>query len=341
MSQNSDALIKREIEQKVGGGFSGIDLRIFPSNSNFDQELFRDGGLTFSAGGVSYGSCDAAWTVKENWVDPSDGNVYKVRPILALEGTNALNTGSSGNAQYQRFHHVLGAVRCGVPGVYYLKKGTGPIRPELHGMAASASKSGIPYVITDDLAEVRSLLKVGHKLESLQKVAQPMVNRSAEIFSRYLSETFGSIEKFAAKRSTVLFDDYLVKHAGRMVRNFTESSQRAGHIAVGEMYLTKYLIPGKLFYYLFPRMTSVEIRSLDKRKADDKEWSLLRSEENVQIIGRDEIAGLRSQLLQDLKALSTVPLKGTPLVRYNQLAKNIETGLRIGRYRVEVARTSN
>jgi hypothetical protein len=195
-------------------------------------------------------------------------------------------------------------------------------------------------VVTDDLAEVKNLLKAGNKIESLKEIARPLINRSAAIFQEYLQKAFGSIEKFAAGRSTVLFDGYLVKHAGRMVRNFTESSQRAGHIAVGEMYLTKYLIPGRRFYYLFPRMTSGEIGSLDTRKADDKEWSLLRSEENVCIIGRDEVSGLNSQLMRDLKALSGVPLKGKPLKQYNHLAREIEAGLRLGRYRIEVTQPS-
>ena len=69
--------------------------------------------MTFSYQKTNYGSCDLAYV---------DSKTEK--PYLAIEGTDALNRGSSGNAQYQRFHHALGAVKNGFIGVYYLRKGT-------------------------------------------------------------------------------------------------------------------------------------------------------------------------------------------------------------------------
>jgi len=328
MSRSSDALIKREINSKVGRVRNDLTLRIFPGTSNFDQKLFGDGGLTFAVGDVSYGSCDAAWTIEEDWTDPSDGKTYRVRPLLALEGTDALNTGSTGNAQYQRFHHVLGAVRSGIPGVYYLKKGPKPIRPELHGMAAAASAGGVPYLVTDDLTVVKGLVAVSDDFNDLLEFATPYVDASKKIFDRYVEKNFGSMEQFAFDRSTVLKPSYLIKHAGRTVRNFTESSQRAGHIAVGEMFLTKLLFADSFMYYLFPRMTSTEIAMLDHRKADDKEWRILRSEEGVEIIGRDQLSGLDNYIDAGLRALESTPLKGESMQRYNKLVKAIENGLR-------------
>ena len=46
--------------------------------------------------------------------------------------------------------------------------------------------------------------------------------------------------------STIIKKNYVIKYAGRMKRNFTDGSQRAGHIAVGEMFLTKYFFIGSL-----------------------------------------------------------------------------------------------
>jgi len=337
MSRSSDALIKREIQTKVGHVREGLTLRIFPGTSNFDQKTFVEGGLTFEAGENSYGSCDAAWTIEELWKNPHDGKTYRVRPLVALEGTDALNTGSSGNAQYQRFHHVLGAIRSGIPGVYYLRKGPTPIRPELHGMAAAVSAGGVPYIVTDDLSVVSGLVAVSDDPEAVLEFAAPHIEASKSIFETYVKKNFGSMEEFALKRSTILKPDYLVKHAGRMVRNFTDSSQRAGHIAVGEMFLTRTLFAGVPMYYLFPRMTSVEIASLDLRKADDKEWRILRSEAGVEIIGRDQLSGLDAATDSRLRALATTPLKGESLKRYNKLAKIIEDGLRTGTLTVAVA----
>lgn len=337
MSRSSDALIKRELSSKVGQVRNDLTLRIFPGSSNFDQKLFGEGGLTFAVGDVSYGSCDAAWTIEEEWKDPNDGKRYRVRPLVALEGTDALNTGSTGNAQYQRFHHVLGAVRSGIPGVYYLKKGPKPIRPELHGMAAAASAGGVPYLVTDDLAVVKNLVAISDDFNALVEFAIPYIEGSKQIFGSYIAKNFGSMEQFAFDRSTVLKQDYLIKHAGRMVRNFTDSSQRAGHIAVGEMFLTKLLFADSFMYYLFPRMTSTQIALLDERKADDKEWRILRSEEGVKIIGRDQLNGLDTSISAGLKALESTPLKGESMQKYNKLVKKIESGLRSGALTVSAA----
>ena len=114
---SSDQIVKNEIKDKVKR-FEGIALRIFPDSSNEDQKLVEEGGLTFSYNGVNYGSCDAGWFEQKE----IDGNIVEI-PLIGLEGTDALNRGSTGNAQYQRFHHALGAVKNGYIGIYYLRKG--------------------------------------------------------------------------------------------------------------------------------------------------------------------------------------------------------------------------
>ena len=161
MAQSSDELIKREIVDYFRNEVNGPDLRIFPQSSRDDQKNFSEGGLTFGVNGTLFGSCDAAWYEDGKWLDKNDGLTYSVRPVLALEATDALSRGSSGNAQYQRFHHALGAVRNNVTGVYYFRKGPDKIQPDLFGMAVAASKiEKTPYVVTDDLALVKSLLRL-------------------------------------------------------------------------------------------------------------------------------------------------------------------------------------
>lgn len=140
MAYSSDEIIKREIIDYLGYETHGIKLRVFPQSSNEDQKPFSEGGLTFGYKGVSYGSCDAAWYVDEKWVDGLNEKEINQKPVIALEGTDALNRNSGGNALYQRFHHALGAVKNGVVGVYYLKKGKTKIQPDLFGMAYFASK---------------------------------------------------------------------------------------------------------------------------------------------------------------------------------------------------------
>jgi len=337
MAQSSDELIKREISDKVGRSHSDLTLRVFPSSSNQDQKLFREGGLTFGVDGVAYGSCDAAWSTSGTWTDSFDRKRYAPRPVLAIEGTNALNTGSGGNAQYQRFHHALGAVRNGIVGVYYLRKGTQKIRPELHGMAVSASSiEGTPYVVTDDLTLVKNLLQNFDNPENFESLIQESTELSQNIFQNYFDSRFGDWGTFAKKRSTVLHEGTAIKHAGRMKRNFTDGSQRAGHIAVGEMYLTKYLFSGYRIDYLWPRMSAGDLIDLDNRKSTDKEWALLRNEPGIRIVTRDDVIGLEDSIKDELYGMRDEPLKGAFMSNYSRIALAIQHGLENGEYAIEL-----
>ena len=242
MAQSSDEIIKREILQNIGTSFNGFTLRVFPQSSNDDQKAFSDGGLTFGINGVAYGSCDACWVKEGSWKAQLTGKVTDEIPIIALEGTDALNRGSSGNAQYQRFHHALGAVKSGIIGIYYLKKGVHKIQEDLFGMAYYVSKvEKGKYLIIDNLEELKELLSACTDSKMLKKFIEDKLQSMFNIFNKKFQEQYGgSWEKFAEQRSTIIKKKYIIKYSGRMKRNFTDGSQRAGHIAVGEMYLTKY-----------------------------------------------------------------------------------------------------
>ena len=317
MAQSSDELIKREIVDFFIKENGFPQLRIFPQSSRDDQELFSRGGLTFGVSGTMYGSCDAAWLTQGAWKDLYDGSTQKLRPIVALEGTDALNRGSSGNAQYQRFHHVLGAIRNGVVGIYYFRSGVDKIQPDLFGMAVSASKlEKTPYLITDDLNEVKKIVKSassGNLDGYLNDHVAKMDLKFKESFKKRYSSSW---ENFAHDRSTIIKDHSVIKYAGRNIRNFTESSQRAGHIAVGEMFLTKYFFPDKNVNYLFPRMTSADLAYLDGNKSTDKEWFLLRNEPNVRIRTLDDLIGLDNKLRDAFLNVRLEPLKGNALKTY-------------------------
>lgn len=331
---SSDQIIKLEIKDKVKR-FPGINLRIFPDGSNQDQKLVKDGGLTFSYNGVDYGSCDAGW-----FEEVDEGGEIKEVPLIALEGTDALNRGSAGNAQYQRFHHALGAVKNGYIGIYYLREGTSKLQLDLYKMAYNATTNehgeGV-YLIIQDLAVVNEILELislhgRHSAEVkvyLDKQVEEMHKAWKEKkFTKYKSDW----NIFAEKRSTIILDDGIIKYTGRMKRNFTDGSQRAGHIAVGEMYLSKYLFYGKKVYYLCPRMTQEDVAYLDKHKSDDKEWYLLRHEKDVYIKTRDDLEGLSEDTIAKLSSVSETPLvSGSPERRsYNNCISEIVAGLKNG-----------
>lgn len=332
MAYSSDEIIKREILDTLGYEIKGIKLRIFPQSSNEDQRPFSEGGLTFGFNGVSYGSCDAAWYVDEDWTDGLNGKEINKKPVIALEGTDALSRNSAGNALYQRFHHALGGVKNGIIGVYYLKKGTQKIQPDLFGMAYFASKvEKGKYLITDDLSIVRDLLECYHDPLAFSNYVDAYLEKMHEIFTSKFNAAYkGDWEQFAEKRSTIIKDDYVIKYAGRMRRNFTDGSQRAGHIAVGEMFLTKYYFYNKKFYYLFPKMTLKDLEVLDHSKTTDKEWFLLRNEANVEIKTMDDIIGLGESERKALLRIQDTPLKGEAMREFNRCMKIIIDGLKNG-----------
>lgn len=329
---SSDQIIKYEITRKVSQ-FPNISLRIFPDTSNEDQKLVSQGGLTFSHNGTDYGSCDAAWFE----LTTQNGKAYE-KPLIALEGTDALNRGSSGNAQYQRFHHALGAVKNGYIGIYYLREGDNSMQLDLLEMAYNATihESGNgAYLIAQDLDVVNTLLKLITQYgRNSQEVTDYLNNYVQQMHDKWYREKFSQYNhdwsEFAEKRSTIICDDYIIKYAGRMKRNYTDPSQRAGHIAVGEMYLSKYLFYGKKVYYLCPRMSKDDVDYLDVHKSDDKEWKLLRNENDVFYVTRDDLIGLPASLRQQFEAISNAPLKGTALKIYNSCIKEMVRGLNDG-----------
>lgn len=329
---SSDQIIKYEIIENVDK-YPNIILRIFPDSSNEDQKLVNEGGLTFSYNGLNYGSCDAGW------FEQREVNGKKVlMPLIGLEGTDALNRGSSGDAQYQRFHHALGSVKSGYIGIYYLRKGDSKMQLDLFEMAYNATVQELgDYLIVQDLAIVNALLKMistkGRYSNEVKKFLNDYSSHMHEIWKNEKFSTYNySWNKFAEKRSTIIGDSYIIKYSGRMRRNFTDGSQRAGHIAVGEMFLSKYLFYGKKLYYLCPRMSADDITYLDTHKSDDKEWALLRNEESVYYKTRDDIIGLPRSITAKLQSIETEPLKnGTPAKRtYDECISFIVNGLKHG-----------
>jgi hypothetical protein len=338
MALSSDEQIKNEIVELFGTKSGELNLRVFPEGSNEDQSLFSEGGLTFGDKNKAYGSCDAAWYIEgENWHDPYLDKDIEVKPVIALEGTDALNRGSSGNAQLQRFHHALGAVKNGIIGIYYLREGDHDIYNALFGMAYHASKTEEGYyIVTDDLDDIEEIINAVNEEGSAEEVLENILERMKNRFDRHFEDKYDDWENFAKRRSTVINEDSVIKYAGRNKRNFTDSSQRAGHIAVGEMYLTKYFFPDKEMYYLWPRMTEEDLEYLDENKGDDKEWQILRTEENVNIATLDALDDLDEKLAQDMRDVKSKPLKGDARSKYTTAVNKIEEELREGNIELSI-----
>ena len=345
IAYSSDEVVKREIINVLGTEIkeSNLKLRIFPESSRDDQKLFSEGGLTFGYNNLIYGSCDGCWyTENKEWVDGYSKKKYDKKPVLAIEVTDALNRGSSGDAQLQRFHHVLGAVKNGLIGVYYLRKDRAvKIRDDLYGMAYYAShyEKGT-YIVTDDLNVIGNILRNYNDKKKLKNIIGTQLEDMKTKFEQNLKKQYQeSMKEMANKRSIILLKNDTIKYSARMKRNFTDSSQRAGHIAVGEMYIVKYLFHkfyNERFYYLWPRMTDQDINDLDKTKSKDKEWALLRNEENVKIVTLDELDGLNDDVKSEFLSIKDKPCKGNICKIFNRNMKKVKAGLINGTIKIKV-----
>lgn len=200
---------------------------------------------------------------------------------------------------------------------------------------ASVTEQGI-YLIVDDLKVINDLLDLRLKPIELKEYIDNYLLKMKKIYDDSFNLKYkGSWDTFAKKRSTIIKPDYIIKYAARMIRNFTDGSQRAGHIAVGEMYLTKYFFPNKHFYYLFPKMTQADIDYLDKNKGNDKEWYLLRNEPNVTIVPIDNVIGVSKDVKDSLIKIKDLPSKGIELKIYNSCVKQIVVGLNNGKISIK------
>jgi len=310
MANKSDEIIKRELLDI--GDVGDLKLRVFPGGSHEDQKHWTDGGLSFGYDGIFYGSCDGAWYLNEEWQDPLSKKTSSKKPVFVVEGTLALERGSSGNAQYQRFFHTLGAVLSGVTGIYYLRAGKDALRYDLPMAALNASKiHGTDYLIITDIEELRNLVTFyGNKEESkyketVSRIKTKMLNHFKSVFDKKFN---GDIEKYYASRSIIRLPEINIKYLAGNFRNFTESSQRGGHIVLGEFLLAKYLLQDR-FYFLLPRMLPEEVEKLDTYRK--KEWLVLRNDELGKLITLADLKGVNPKLKKSILDLKNQPLGGS------------------------------
>lgn len=303
----SDSITKSELIEQFENikDKNGFELRVFPEGSNDDQVLYEDGGCTFAYKGKTYGSCD--------------GIILKKNLAIAIEMTDALNRKSSGSAQVQRFHHALGPVKNGYYGIYYLRKGKHPIRDDLFGMAyhASNSSSG-KYFITDDLKIIDDFVKYSKDEKKLNKFVSDYMEFMKSKFNKYFKDRYLSDwNNYFIQRSTLEKEDYICRYQANGYRQFTEGTYRGGHIALGEMYLGKYLFDNvrnniKKLYMLFPRLEKIELEDLKKKTKTNKELNLLLNEDNVYIKTLDDLKNLPKEIKIMMRSLKLKNLNINP-----------------------------
>jgi hypothetical protein len=131
MAYGSDFRVKylmRETQRKVTKKLkeenidNPLHLRIF-DESDDDQKLWIDGGLTFSdEQGLPSGSNDAAWYLEKQWKDPLTKKTSSTTPVLIVEGTFGTETGNTGDAQKTKVSHVASLPIRGLIGAIIMPK---------------------------------------------------------------------------------------------------------------------------------------------------------------------------------------------------------------------------
>lgn len=339
MANKSDEIIKRELLDI--GELNSLKLRVFPGGSREDQKHWTDGGLSFGYGNIMYGSCDGVWYIEKSWQDKLSKRKSKFTPVLAIEGTLALERGSSGNAQYQRFFHALGAVLSGVIGMYYLRAGKDIMRYDLPKAALNASElHGVDYLVVDNLKDVEKIVRVlaSKNKSSYKKISGDIKKKMNNHFNTVFFKKFkGDIEKYYKARSIIRLKNINIKYLAGNYRNFTESSQRGGHIVLGEFLMAKYMLK-KPFYFLLPRLLPQEVERLDK--SNKKEWLVLRNDKMGKLITLNDLIGVSSKLEKAILSLKNEPLGGSKKggkarSKWIRLMKELEAEIRSGQIKLK------
>jgi len=310
MAQTSDDLIK-EMFQDIGPK-GKLKLRIFHSDNISDQKPWIQGGLSFGKINQLYGSCDAGWYLEETWVDSFNNKKVSQKPVLIVEGTDCLNTGSSGSAQYQRFFHVLGAVLSGCIGIYYLKKGYLKLRYDIPLAACNVSiMTGTPYFVITEIDDLKDIVEsIGNK-GKFQKVRDRILNEMKEFFvenapTKYVENGNLNKEEYIKGRSfAVDKNKKIIKILSTNYINLTNPSKRGAHILLGEYLVAKYCL-NKRIWILLPRLTHQDIKNLNK--SNKKEWKILW--DDTRVITLEDLDGIEPDLIKKLLDLKDQSMKG-------------------------------
>lgn len=343
----TDDIIKREISRI--GNYKNLKMRYFVGSSNYDQELWCDGGLTFGYNGYIYGSNDFAWYRDEPWEHEFTGKTVNQKPIIVVEGTHCLNTKSYGTAQLQRFHHAYGAFLNNIISVYYLKEGKHPIRHDLLLAAYNASKyhRGLgnkgAYIVTDQIDELDKLVKLvgdfGEDSTEVQTYIEELLDnmklRFYEHFERNFLDKGKNFEDYLFKRAVIKTGKgHWVKFLGPRKDSIVDPSIRYGHIVLGEAYVTKYLlkeIEVEDFIYFFPLMSKKDIEEITATLTSDKEWLLLTNSADWTIVSLDEIDFEDKTLTSGIIPFRTLNLNDNRK-EWNVYRKRIAENIKAGKY---------
>ena len=88
---------------------------------------------------------------------------------------------------------------------------------------------------------------------------------------KILKKKYGNWDKYYKARSTLEMENYILRYQANSYISFTEGQARGGHLALGELFLGKYLFNDvntekKKLYFFLPRLRKNELNDLKKRE---------------------------------------------------------------------------
>lgn len=321
-------------------------LRLRIENEHKD---WCDGGLRFG----EWGSCDAAWYEIGRWKDPFTHRECNAIPRIAVEGTFGTERGHFGTAQYQRIHHVMGAVVRGIIGVYFIPKSSIYIyegkKVHVHWLwqmvlaALNASKIySAPFLVVDAnkpqiLTELVKALGFNDDVRANQ-IIQECLDEMSDYVKKTLPVGHYNLNEYLNSMDDVILlsDTTVGKILSSNLSSFISSSKRGGHIAIGEYLVHRYAFDKKKVILIFPRLTSADLAKLDERK-HKKEWIFLRTRNDLEIITFDDLqiknADLRHKLLniREKEPLNKLPWKR----EWENIVKEIKSGITTGEIQIK------
>lgn len=340
MAYDSDAIIKKMFEDI--GDCGELKLKIFPEDNKSDQLPWVEGGLSFGKKNLLYGSCDAVWYKEEEWLDPFNKQKSPHKPMIAVEGSLALERGSVGSAQYQRFFHALGAVKSGVIGIYFLrgelphiykgKEQMGKMRYDLPKAALNASEMhDCDYLIITDYSDLKDIVEaVGHN-KNVKQVIDRIKKKMAEYFNENFQKSYKDMKEYFQERSFARDKNGLpFKILSTNYRNLTLASQRGGHIFCGEYFVGKYMLKEQIYMFL-PRLTKAEIKKLNG--SNKKEWRIVWDDSGGKVVTIDDFEGFSDTLKNEVDRIRSASTKQGTITRqaWDSIRSKIIRGINEGR----------
>jgi len=337
MAYSSDSKVKRkllEIHQEAK--LKNLKPR-WHEESNDDQKLWNDGGLTFSHDGFQYGSNDFAWYLDK----PSivNGVHSKTTPVVVVEGTVGLNAGNTGSAQFARFSHSLGASLNGVCGITFQNfQGTYRNQPAysqydyIIATTEITKKLQTPNLFIDydnpnllihllkayDQNNVASINKIIHEcLITAKKFAESRNKNKVFLINQnennFLKINWSDLYNKKYRDSSAAY----IKIMWFNILAFTTSSDRNDHTVLGEVLANSYLFPDLKGYLLLPRCSKKDLTVL--KNSHKKEHRLLSNHKDINLLTFDDINFGNNPLKEKISNIRKKKLLGKFLKEKNDL----------------------